>query len=94
MAIEVTDTGAGIDAATLRRMFEPYFTTKPDPGAGLGLLIVQQAVTRRGGRVEVDSTPGRGTRVTMLLPRIAGPRAEREGNGESAAATEGSEPAQ
>ncbi|MCE5247018.1 MAG: ATP-binding protein [Candidatus Polarisedimenticolia bacterium] len=67
--IEVRDTGAGIPADILPRIFEPFFTTKPEgQGTGLGLSVVYGIVSRHGGRLDVDSAPGAGTRVTMVLP--------------------------
>ena len=62
-----------MDDATRQKMFEPFFTTKGEAGFGLGLLNVQQAVARSGGRIEVTSKVGEGTRIRLLLPRIAGP---------------------
>ncbi|MBN9524371.1 hybrid sensor histidine kinase/response regulator, partial [bacterium] len=67
--IEVTDHGVGMDAATRRRVFEPYFTTK-QKGTGLGLAVVRQVVERAGGFVRVDSAPARGTTVRVFLPRV------------------------
>ncbi len=65
--IEVRDTGVGIAPQDLGRIFDPYFTTKPS-GAGLGLAIVQKIVDAHGGEIRVESTPGQGTTVTILLP--------------------------
>jgi signal transduction histidine kinase len=71
--IEVRDAGAGIDPAHRDRLFEPFFTTKESgKGTGLGLAIVKQIVDRAGGFVRVESAPGRGTAMVVLLPRIAG----------------------
>jgi two-component system, cell cycle sensor histidine kinase and response regulator CckA len=67
----VCDTGCGMDAETLSRLYEPFFTTKkPGKGNGLGLATVHRIVTHEGGRVEVESEPGRGTRVLVHLPRV------------------------
>lgn len=66
--IEVVDTGIGMDPDTLRRMFEPFFTTKGAAGTGLGLSVSREIVDRHGGRFEVSSEPGRGTRVRVWLP--------------------------
>jgi signal transduction histidine kinase len=65
--IEVTDTGKGIPPGDLSRLFDLYFTTKSE-GTGVGLAVAQQVVTAHGGTIEVDSTPGRGTRMTIKLP--------------------------
>jgi len=66
---EVRDTGCGIDSATRAKIFEPFFTTKgPHKGNGLGLSTVQSIVQENGGRVRVESEPGRGTRVIVCLP--------------------------
>jgi CheY-like chemotaxis protein len=67
--IDVEDSGHGMDAETLARVFEPYFTTKPvGAGSGLGLPQVQAFARQSGGDVRIDSTPGQGTCVTLLLP--------------------------
>ncbi len=63
------DTGVGMTAETLGRAFDPYFTTKPaGEGTGLGLSMVYGVVERLGGRVWIESEPGRGTDVHILLP--------------------------
>ena len=67
VALEITDNGIGIDPEVRRRLFEPYFSTKSS-GTGLGLAIVLRAVEGHHGRVEVDSEPGRGTTIRILLP--------------------------
>ena len=69
----VADDGIGMDAETRRRVFEPYFTTKPvDLGSGLGLSVVHGIVTAHGGSVSIDSTSGRGTTVHVRLPAVHG----------------------
>lgn len=69
LAIEVEDNGIGIDEAAKAKMFEIFFSTRRG-GTGLGLAIVQRIAKDHGGRVEVDSTPGVGTTVRVLLPRV------------------------
>jgi two-component system, cell cycle sensor histidine kinase and response regulator CckA len=74
VAVRVSDTGCGMDAATLSRVFEPYFTTKgPGKGNGLGLATVFAFVTQSGGHVEATSEVGRGSTFTIYLPRVDGP---------------------
>lgn len=70
--IEVTDSGSGIAAEDLPRVTEPFFSTKiGGEGLGLGLSISQAIVTEFGGRIDIASAPGTGTRVTVTLPRAA-----------------------
>ena len=68
--LAVTDTGCGMTAEVKAHLFEPFFTTK-DKGTGLGMGIVRDAVHEWGGRVEVESEPGRGTTVRVSLPLVA-----------------------
>jgi signal transduction histidine kinase len=70
LVIEVSDDGPGIDEATQQRIFEPTFTTKRT-GHGLGLAVVRGVARRHGGSVELDSAPGRGTTLRVVLPRLA-----------------------
>ncbi len=68
--VSVADTGTGMDEAMRARVFEPFFTTKPlGQGTGLGLSQVYGFVRQSNGIVGLDSAPGRGTTVRMLLPR-------------------------
>jgi signal transduction histidine kinase len=67
--LSVSDTGMGMDEATQQRIFEPFFTTKPvGQGTGLGLSIVHGIVSGHGGRIEIKSTPGKGTRFDLFFP--------------------------
>lgn len=70
--IVVSDTGAGMSAETVSRAFEPFFTTKrAGHGTGLGLSIVYGFVSQSGGHVSIDSAPGAGTSIRLLLPCAA-----------------------
>ncbi len=67
--LEVTDDGGGIPEEILPRIFDPFFTTKPvGQGTGLGLAISHGIIVDHGGRIEVESTPGRGSRFRVFLP--------------------------
>jgi signal transduction histidine kinase len=67
--IVIRDTGVGIPAEQLGRIFEPYFTTKAK-GTGLGLALVRQTIHDHGGSIGVASEPGRGTTFTVTLPLV------------------------
>jgi signal transduction histidine kinase len=69
--LAVIDTGCGMDGATLGRAFEPFFTTKkPGRGNGLGLATACRLAKLEGGTIVAESQPGKGTRVSLLLPRV------------------------
>ncbi len=68
VSISVADTGTGMSEETRRRLFEPFFTTKKSRGTGIGMSVSYALVTKFGGRILVDSAPGAGTTVRILLP--------------------------
>src|SRR6266566_6977523 len=67
--VSFVDTGSGMSAGNLGRVFEPYFTTKPS-GTGLGLLIVRRIVREHGGELSIESSEGEGLTLTIRLPYI------------------------
>jgi len=75
VALDVSDTGTGIDAKTMARIFEPFFTTK-SVGRGMGLAAIRGIVENHGGEIRVVSGEGMGTTCTVLLPASTVPEAE------------------
>jgi CheY-like chemotaxis protein len=74
LALAVHDDGCGMDAATLRRAMEPFFTTKAgDRGTGLGLSMVHGFAEQSAGRLVLESAPGQGTSATLILPATDAP---------------------
>jgi signal transduction histidine kinase len=67
-SIVVSDTGCGIPREIRATMFEPFVTTKGEKGTGLGLWIVKGIVESHSGRIQVRSTPGRGTTFKLIFP--------------------------
>ena len=67
VALAVSDTGPGIPREVLPRVFEPFYSEKPN-GSGLGLTIAERIVAAHGGRIDIESPPGGGTRVTLRFP--------------------------
>ena len=86
LAVDVADSGGGMDAEVLQRVFEPYFTTKPvGVGSGLGLPQVRAFAVQSGGAATIRSERGVGTTVSLLLPVSSDPvQAAHAGDGESA----------
>ena len=67
--VQISDSGTGIAADLQEKIFDPFFTTKdPDKGTGLGLSISRTIIEEHDGRIEVQSTPGQGTSITIALP--------------------------
>ena len=82
MAIELIDTGQGMSEETLAKVFRAFYTTKQG-GSGLGLPTSRKIVEAHGGTIDIESAPGRGTKVTIWLP--APPRLPPAGAGPRAA---------
>ena len=87
VAIEIADNGRGIAPEVLPRIFDPFFTTKEaGRGTGLGLSIAYKIVAQHGGHIDVRSTPGEGTTVTVTFPVDPPPELATAGDEESKAA--------
>jgi signal transduction histidine kinase len=67
VTVLIEDTGAGMSDETLSRAFDLFFTTKPD-GTGLGMALARSVIDLHGGALDIQSEPGRGTRVRVRLP--------------------------
>ena len=72
LEVSVSDTGTGIPETDLKRIFEPFFSTKPaGEGSGLGLMVAKGIARDHGGTIEVSSEEGAGTEFRILLPRAS-----------------------
>ena len=79
VVIEFSDSGVGVEPADLPKLWEPFFTTKPEgKGTGLGLPICRRTVEEHHGTIEIDSLPGKGTTVRIILPATEGEIAKRD----------------
>jgi signal transduction histidine kinase len=81
VVIEIADNGVGIQPEHREKIFLPFYTTKPT-GTGLGMPIVKKLMDLHGGEIEIDSAPGRGTTVRLILPAVARPAAAEIGVGQ------------
>jgi signal transduction histidine kinase len=69
IAVHIEDNGTGISSANIAHIFEPFFTTKPEmKGTGLGLSVSYGIIKKHGGRIEVKSEHGKGSKFSVLLP--------------------------
>jgi signal transduction histidine kinase len=65
--VEIADNGIGMDQATQRNIFEEFFSTKGSGGTGLGLAVVEKVVNKHGGRIELKSSPGKGSKFKIIM---------------------------
>jgi len=72
--VEIADNGVGIAPEHREKIFLPFYTTKPT-GTGLGMAIVKKIMDLHGGEIDIDSVPGRGTTVRLVIPRSPVPAA-------------------
>lgn len=79
VVLRVRDNGTGIAADHLSRVFDPFWSTKHVPGSGMGLASSRLIVEHYQGRIEIDSAVGKGTTVTVAMPRASAPSVEPEG---------------
>ena len=80
VCLSIKDTGTGIDPAIMKRLFDPYFTTKETgKGTGLGLSVVQGIVQKSHGQIRIDSEKGKGTDVQVFFPVVTTPDDEKGG---------------
>jgi signal transduction histidine kinase len=68
--ISIQDEGVGIPREEVRKVFDPFYTTKPQ-GIGLGMAIAHNTIASHGGTIDIDSAEGKGTAITVALPREA-----------------------
>ena len=68
LRLSVADNGAGMDAQTRENLFEPFYSTKGMRGTGLGLVVTKKVVEEHSGTIEIDSSPGKGTTLTLIIP--------------------------
>jgi len=90
IVFEVEDQGCGLDYEVKQKVFTNFFTTKGESGTGLGLLLTRKITQEHGGRITMESAPGKGSLFRLLFPRsrLPKPPPSQEGEG-SAASTDG-----
>src|SRR6185369_11230902 len=76
--ITVTDTGRGMTDDEAKKIFQPFYTANKKTGLGLGLPICERIVKNHGGRIEVESEPGKGTTFKVILPLPPPPEIHKE----------------